>query len=337
MKIDVISKRMYFFVMSTIAMLLSVWAILFWNPNFWIDMTWGTQAEFSYQNYSFDPDKLWIIAKEVRDNINASDNFITDTSVYKVTGEDVFIVETWFSRKFLDTKIEEVKIAYRDALSEKYSKIWDLSLLRYTNIWASFWDYIKNTAKVTLLVAIIAIALYIGYSFSKSAAGISSLSFAAITIVTLLHDVLLAAGAYILAGVFFPQFQIDTFFITALLTILWYSINDTIVIFDRVRSNLREHAWRGKDLREIITLSVNQSITRSIYTSMTLLFVLVCMLILGPASMGWFTLTLIFGTIVGTFSSLFIAAPLLYEIYKNTILEKYEEKDKLSVEDKLVV
>lgn len=163
------------------------------------------------------------------------------------------------------------------------------------------------------------------------------MSFAAITIITLFHDVLISAGLYILTSLVFPQFQIDTFFVTALLTILGYSINDTIVIFDRIRTNLRQFAGTGKNLEDIISESLTQSMTRSVYTSMTIVFVLVCILVFGPVTLTGFTLTLLFGTIVGTFSSICIASPLLYEFHKNTILTKYVAQKDLSAEDKTVV
>ena len=130
----------------------------------------------------------------------------------------------------------------------------------------------------------IAITVYIAFSFSGAVSGISSLSFALITILTLFHDIIISTGLYIITSLFFPQFQFDTFFITALLTILGYSINDTIVIFDRIRSNLREFGGRGKKLFDIIHMSLEESITRSIYTSLTLVFVLIAIILLGPDS-----------------------------------------------------
>jgi len=226
---------------------------------------------------------------------------------------------------------------FRDNLKTEYAKLWDITLSRYTNIWASFWDYIRNTAKLTLIIAIGAIALYIAYTFSGTVWGITSLSFAAITIITLFHDVVIASGIYILTSYFFPQFQIDTFFVTALLTILGYSINDTIVIFDRIRSNLQEFGWKWKQLSEIINLSVNETMTRSIYTSLTIAFVLLCIIVIWPESITGFTLTMLYGTIIGTFSSIFIASPLLYEFHKKTILTVYEKKADRTDDDKMVV
>lgn len=337
MKFQILEKRRIYFIVSGFLFILSLGMFLFSQLNFWIDMTGWTQAEFTYNTYDFNLEEVNSEAQIGADHINLNGNIINTVNTYKVTGEDVFIVEAGFSRSIPEEDLEAYKIGYKQQLETNYERIWDIELSSYTNIWASFGDYIKNTAKLTLLIAIIGIALYIAYAFSGAVGGITSLSFAAITLVTLFHDVVISSGFYVLASQFFPQFQIDTFFITALLTILGYSINDTIVIFDRIRSNLKNFGGKGKDLKEIIELSISESLTRSIYTSLTLTFVLVCILVLGPESISGFTLTMLFGTLVGTFSSIFIASPLLYEFHKNTTLSVYIKKDDLSEEDKMVV
>lgn len=300
-------------------------------------MTGGTQNEFNYSQYDFSIEEVSQEAETVKWHINIEWDIINTVDVYKITGENTFVVEAWFSRNFTESEIDAYKIEFRDELESYYKDMGDITLSKYTNIWASFGDYIRNTAKITLLIALVAISIYIAYTFSWTVSGITSLSFAMITLITLLHDVIISSGLYILASMFFPQFQIDTFFITALLTILWYSINDTIVIFDRIRSNLRDFGGKGKDLKEIITLSIKESMTRSIYTSVTLVFVLLCILMFGPESIAGFTLTMLFWTLVGTFSSIFIASPLLYEFHKNTTLSEYVKKDDLSEDEKMIV
>ncbi len=338
MNFDILRKRKLFFTISWSLFILSLFMIFFGTLNLGIDMTWGTQSEFSYgEEYNVNMNALTKEAETVGWHININGNIINTINTYKITGERSFVVEAGFSQELTEKEIETYKTAYRDQLVEYYANMWDITLTKYTNIGASFGDYIRNTAKITLLIAIIAIALYIAYTFSGTVSWISSLSFAMITIVTLFHDVVISSWLYILTSSFFPHFQIDTFFITALLTILGYSINDTIVIFDRIRSNLKDFGGRWKDLKEIISLSINESMTRSVYTSLTLAFVLVCILILGPDSISGFTLTMLFGTIIGTFSSIFIASPLLYEIHKKTTLSKYVKKVEKTESEKLVV
>ena len=106
------------------------------------------------------------------------------------------------------------------------------------------------------------------------------------------------------------SFEFDTLFITALLTILGYSVNDTIVIFDRIRDNLAEQG-RKEDFYDVADRSLSQSIMRSINTSVSTLIMLSCLFILGSESVRWFVLTLMTGAIIGTYSSLFLATPLL--------------------------
>lgn len=299
-------------------------------------MTGGTQSEFRYEDKDISISQIQDVIEEKKNQFNSTESIINTINTYKVTWEQILIVEVGFLSNSDVEKLDRDKVAFRNILEDELKNFWDIELSKYTNIWASFGDYIRNTAKITLIIAIIAIAVYIAYAFSGAVSGISSVSFAIVTIITLFHDVFISTWLYVLVSSFLPEFQIDTFFVTALLTILWYSINDTIVIFDRIRSNLKTFAGKGKKLDEIINMSVNETLTRSIYTSATLAFVLLCILLFGPESIAWFTLAMIFGTIVGTFSSIFIASPLLYEINKNKELQEYIKKE-VNPEDKIVV
>jgi len=293
--------------------------------------------EFTFESYEFNQEDINEAAIELSKNQSIPEGTINSISTYKITWENIFVVETGFNKNIEEKQLESYKVLLRDWLEESYKDYWDIELSKYTNIWASFWDYIKQTAKLTLIIAIVGIALYIAYAFSGSVWWISSFSFAIIAIITLLHDVVISTWLYLFVSSFYSQFQIDTFFITALLTILWYSINDTIVIFDRIRSNLKQFWGKTKNLREIIDISISESLTRSIYTSLTLGFVLVCILIFGPDSISGFTLTMLFGTIIGTFSSIFIASPLLYEMNKKAVLSVYVKTEDKSEEEKMVV
>jgi len=160
------------------------------------------------------------------------------------------------------------------------------------------------------------ISLYIQYAFRGSIAGMASWPFAFVTAVSLMHDVLVAFGLYVITSFFFPEFKIDTFFLTALLTILGYSINDTIVVMDRIRSNLHNGELKKTSFSDIIDRSIHDTMRRSLLTPMTVLIVLVALFFFGPTSLKGFMLALIYGTIVGTYSSIFIASPLLVDITK---------------------
>ena len=239
----------------------------------------------------------------------------------------------------IDTKkLDDLKVSFKDqTLKVLTTAEPSFKEALYINIGASFGDYIRNTAILTLLIALFGIGLYVAFAFSGFAVGISAFSFGSITIITLFHDVIVAAGFYIFFSLFYREYQIDTFFITALLTILGYSINDTIVIFDRIRANLIKHVKKGKvQLEDVINISVNETLTRSIYSSLTLLIALVAIFFFGPTAISGFILVMIFGTLVGTYSSIFIASPILYDFNKNKEI-KLTEKRKISPEDKVIV
>jgi preprotein translocase subunit SecF len=169
---------------------------------------------------------------------------------------------------------------------------------------------------MTLALAILAISLYIQYAFRGSIDGMASWPFAVVTAVSLVHDVVIAFGLYVLTSAFFPEFKIDTFFLTAMLTVLGYSINDTIVVMDRIRSNLKDGSSKKVSFATLIDTSIHDTLRRSLFTSFTVIIVLVAMFLFGPASLKGFTLALIFGGIVGTYSSICIASPLLIDITK---------------------
>lgn len=336
MNFKVLQYRYIYFSVMWILFLISLGFMFFSKLNLGIDMTGGTQIEFT-TSQEIRIDELSQIAQEKKEEMNQKNVIVNNVNVYQVTWENIFVVEAWFSQHYEDAVLAEYKVQFRDELAKAFFQKNAAELTKYTNIGASFWKYIQDTAILTLFLAIIGITLYLVFAFSATVSWISAWSFWAITIITLAHDVIIASGFYIATSLFLPQFQIDTFFVTALLTILWYSINDTIVIFDRIRSNLRKYAGRGKDLATIIEESINETFIRSIYTSLTLVFTLLSILIVGPETIKGFTLVMLYGTLVGSFSSIFIASPLLYEIHKNTLLTVYQKPKDISDDDKMVV
>lgn len=348
---DILKNSRIYIIISMILVLISSFFLVFGKLNLGIDMTWGISMEYAYENE--------VVIEEIKseltlaaEKMNNGSQIINDTSVYSITWEKALGVVVWFYNNTNDSMSAEEKIqadksleSHKESIRAKTLEILknqdeSITESKYINIWKSFWDYIKNTAILTLAIAIIAIAIYVFYAFSWSASGISIASFAIITIITLFHDVLISTGLYIITSMHFPEFQIDTFFVTALLTILWYSINDTIVVFDRIRSNLKQFAgkkWKeGKELYEIVNISIVETVRRSIYTSVTLLFVLITIFFFGPESISGFILVMIFGTLIGTYSSIFIASPLLYLANKDKKLSIYK-KEVINPEDKIVV
>lgn len=316
MRIDYIKQRFMFYIIA-LALFVGSVVIPFIIPvRLGIDMTGGALAEFSYTG-NFDKTKIESIVEGVKTQSEfVSASLINTTAVYKVSGEDIFVVEVGFNKNANqeEKNTDALKAKFQGALETKLKESVGAISVRYVNVGESFGDYIKKTAYTTLAIVILVISLYIAWAFRGAIEGFTSFSFGAVTAVSLFHDVIIAFGLYVVAGYFFPEFKIDTFFITAMLTILGYSINDTIVIMDRIRSNLLIPANKKLNFGVLINNSINDTITRSIFTSLTVVIVLVALFLFGPQSIQGFALALIFGTLVGTYSSVCIAAPLLYDI-----------------------
>ena len=159
------------------------------------------------------------------------------------------------------------------------------------------------------MLVILGIVLYITFAFRKVSEPISSWKYGLVAIAALVHDVLIPTGVFAVLG-HFLGYEVDTLFVTALLVILGFSVHDTIVVFDRVRENLR-HSTGRKPFDQIVGESVSQTFTRSINTSLTTLLALIVLYFFGGSTTEHFSLALIIGIAAGTYSSIFIGSPLL--------------------------
>jgi preprotein translocase subunit SecF len=164
-----------------------------------------------------------------------------------------------------------------------------------------------NAIKAIALASVL-IVLYIAWSFRKVPKPASSWRFGITAIITLIHDVLVLLGIFSLFGHFFGV-EVDSLFLTALLTSMGFSVHDTIVVFDRIRENLMRTG--GQSFGQIVNDSILQTMSRSLNTSLTAILVLVTLLIFGGETIKWFVIALLIGLITGTYSSIFNAAPLL--------------------------
>lgn len=168
-------------------------------------------------------------------------------------------------------------------------------------------DLIKKSL-LAVAVASAAIVFYLAYAFRKTGDTVSSWRFGGTAIVALIHDLVITIGGFSLAG-HFLGYEVDGLFITALLTVLGFSVHDTIVVFDRIRENLKLHP--EADFEQIVNASLVQTIARSLNTSLTVILVLLAMYLLGGQTIKPFVFALLLGITVGTYSSIFVAAPLL--------------------------
>lgn len=215
------------------------------------------------------------------------------------------------------TKDGSVLMRMRNLTNEEHLALVDhigaavgqVSERQFTTIGPTVGASLKQRSLVALIIAAVAIVLYIAFAFRKVPRRLSPWRFGVIAVVTLLHDVLITVGIFVILS-HTTNFEFDTLFITALLTILGYSVNDTIVIFDRIRDNLFTQD-KHLSFEDVAEKSLQQSITRSINTSVSTLIMLCALFFLGSESVRWFVLTLMIGALIGTYSSLFLATPLL--------------------------
>jgi preprotein translocase SecF subunit len=280
-------------------------------------MTGGIQIEYSVTG---DLKKAQTRAKDIALEIEKTIMIdgkpaMNGITVYGIAGTNAFVVEAGFHKMegVSEVLIQEAKTNFTQSLTNKLAleKETTIKQSRYINVGESFGAYIKKSGMITLTLAIIMIAIYIAYAFRGSIPGMASWPFAVVTGASLIHDIIVAFGLFVATSFFFPEFKIDTFFMTAMLTILGYSINDTIVVMDRIRSNL---SGKKDSLGHIIDRSIHDTMSRSILTSSTIFIVLLGLFFFGPESLKGFSLALLFGTIVGTYSSICIASPMLIDI-----------------------
>ena len=207
---------------------------------------------------------------------------------------------------------EEEHQTYLEALQGTFP---DTKELSFASIGPSIGEGLRSGAIRAGIFVILGISIYVAWSFRKTKGKISSWKYGLTTLITLFHDVSFPIGLLALLG-WFAGIEIDTNFIVALLVVMGFSVHDTIVVFDRIRENLLDEENKKQELRTIVDKSINETIMRSINTSLTLIFVLVTLLIWGPESLFFFILTILVGTIVGTYSSICIASPIVYYLGK---------------------
>ncbi len=200
------------------------------------------------------------------------------------------------------------KSAHDTLLSTLKSDVGEFTEKRFESIGPVIGEQLTREAIYQLFFVSLGIVLYIAYAFRKVTRPVSSWQFGIAAVVALLHDLAIVLGAFALLGHFF-HVEVDSMFVTAMLTVLGFSVHDTIIVFDRIRENLRVYAGQSMDF--VINHSVSQTLVRSLNTSLTVLLVLLSLLLFGGETIRYFVLTLFIGIIFGTYSSIFVASPIL--------------------------
>ena len=181
--------------------------------------------------------------------------------------------------------------------------------LKHNTIGPSVSASLKKQSLEAIAIASLLIILYLSFSFRNLPRRLKPWKVGVIAVIAFLHDIIVTVGVFTVIG-FFTSFEFDTLFVTALLTILAYSANEAIIVFDRIRANLN-NGKPNEDLSVVVSAALRQCLQRTIGTTVCILIMLLSLFFLGSESIRWFMLTLIVGTIIGTYSSYFIAAPLL--------------------------
>lgn len=188
----------------------------------------------------------------------------------------------------------------------------NIQVQKFDTIGPTLGDELKSKAVVALILVIVTIALFIAYAFRHVSKPVSSWKYGAITMIALVHDIAITVGMFALLGHYIGT-EVDSLFLTALLVILGYSINDTVVVFDRIRENLSHASDNDKEEKfdSIVGKSLSETFVRSINTSLTTLLSTTIIYIFTTGSVQNFALALLVGIASGTYSSIFVAAPLL--------------------------
>jgi preprotein translocase subunit SecF len=289
-------KRMeLWFGISVVIIVLSLALLIFVRPTWGIDFVGGTLLEVKDPNAASDSVKVTDLLKK-QFNLSASAIATQDQSL---------IIRT---ETLNDTQHKAVLKALTDAhiTSEE---------LQFESIGPTIGQELRSKAWKAAGLAVIGMILYLAYSFRRSVGIIKPWKFGVAATYALLHDLLFVSAVFVILGKVWGV-TVDTLFVTAMLSVMGYSVNDTIVIFDRLREEwLRS---RNVPLRDILDRATMLSVNRSINISITILLVLISMLVLGGSSIRWFMVALIAGTAVGTYSSIFVATPCLYFLTTRT-------------------
>jgi preprotein translocase subunit SecF len=273
------------------------------NINWGIDFTGGSKLEL--QRVS-DMSAEQIIAK-IGEFDKANENADLGSITYQESTINNALV---IKMRYIDNDIKNNMLSFINDNAQK-----NVKELSYLTIGPVVGENLKNNATKALVLAIIGMILFIAFSFREVPKHISPWKFGVVAIVALLHDVIIMIGTFTILGRYLFGIEIDIFFVTAVLTILGYSVNDTIVVFDRFRENLIKMK-KGDKITDIADHSINSTLARSFNTSLTVFFVLLAFLFIGPASIKFFILALTIGVAFGTYSSICVALPLLVKWQK---------------------
>lgn len=281
---NIIGKKYIFLTASGLLVLVSVVVLVVWGFRPGIDFTGGTLWQI--RGGKITADQIKQILPEAAVNFQSSDQtyLIRMPEITEARHKELFN-----SMAMADLTVEE---------------------LRFETIGPAIGVELRNRALWAVALVLLGISLYIAFAFRQVSKPVSSWKYGLITLVTLFHDAVIPAGLMAVLGRFLNA-EIDANFVVAILVVMGFSVHDTIVVFDRIRENLRLAGGRVSDFSVLVNKSINETLARSVNTSLTLILVLLALFFLGAPTLSYFILVILVGTIFGTYSSIFIASPLL--------------------------
>jgi len=298
----VLKYKNIFLILSALLILLSVIAMVVYGFNFGIDFKGGTILEVSYLNGR--PQQETVKAKIDTLNIGAY--------LLRATGDNNFNVKTKaLSNAEKDLLVGALNDGGKVSIHEE----------RFTTVGPVIGKELRNKAYMAISLVILGIVIFVTFAFRKVSEPVASWKYGLATIIALVHDVIIPTGVFVILGKLYGV-EIDLLFVSGILAILGYSVHDTIVVFDRVRENLRinKESRQKINFETIVGKSVSETFGRSINTSLTIFLVLIALYFLGGEATKYFSLLLLVGVIVGTYSSIFVANPLL------VLFEKFQKR-----------
>lgn len=287
---NIIGKKYFYFLLSGLVIIPGIISLILWGIKPSIDFTGGTLIE-----YQISSNKSQITNDEIR-KIVEKENI--EVGSVTQSGNENFLL-----------RLKPIDNAQHQKLQEELKKQFaEIKEVRFESVGPTVGREATENAAKAVLIASLAIVLYVAWAFRQIPKPYSSLKFGICAVIALLHDILVIVGLFSLFGHFY-KVEVDSLFITALLTIMGFSVHDTIVVFDRIRENLRKSA--GEPFAQIVNESIVQTLARSLSTSLTVIFTLFALLLFGGETIHWFIIALLIGITSGTYSSVFNAAPLL--------------------------
>ena len=286
----IIKKRKFFLAIAASAMLASIVFLSLWGLNFGVDFKGGSSLEAEFSGYQ--PSIAEIQAALAGDVNNL---------VVQPTNDSVILRFREDSEEAHQAVVASLKEIIKDKEGVSFKE------LQFNSVGPSIGKELKSKSFNSIIIVLIMIITYISFAFRKVSKPVASWKYGVAAIIALAHDVLFILGAFSLLGHFYG-IEINTPFIAAILTVLGYSVSDTIIVFDRIRENLPKSR---EDFENTINVSVNQTMSRSINTSFSSILALLAILFFGGDTVKDFALALTIGIFVGTYSSIFIASPVL--------------------------